>query len=143
MSKTPKELYEQAKIQTTLAIELTRAGNLDELGPALSRLEATFEELKKADPELGVIGDASREYGEGPVAVRVMSYANDTGLLAAEAHLVAAEKAHAAGDIERARELYTMVRKGTEFRRYLDAQQLLKNNLKKRAEALDELIEEK
>ncbi|MBW3004332.1 hypothetical protein KY310_00675 [Candidatus Woesearchaeota archaeon] len=142
MSKTPQELYEQAKNQTTLAIELTRAGNLNDLGPALSRLEATFTALKKADPELEVIGKASREYGEGPVAIRVLSYANDTRLLAAQAHLVAAEKALKAGDAERAREVYKMIAQGTDFRIYLDAQRLPQNNLNARAQALDKKIEE-
>lgn len=143
MNKTPQELYDQAKQQTNIAVELTRTGNLNELGPALSRLETTFQELKRVDPDLDVVQTASREFGpEGPIAVRVLAYANDTAVLESHAHLVAAEKAVAAGDIEQAREIYKMIQPGTEFRRYLDAQRLALNDLNKRASELDKKLEE-
>jgi len=142
MSKTPKELYGQLKHLTSRATELSRAGNLNELGPALSKMERTYAELRKTDPSLEAVHTAAREFGEGPLAVRVLAYSDDTNTLAAEAHLVAAEKALEAVDIDAARDAYTLIAKGEDLRPYVEAQCHKQHDLKTRLEALDEKLKE-
>lgn len=137
MSKTPKDLYGQLKHLTDRAVELSRAGNLNELGPALSRMEEIYQAIQEQDPSLETIQAAAREFQEGPRAIRVLAYSADTNILAAEAHLVAAENALREGDRDAARDTYAQIAPGAELRKYVNARPFKKHDLKTRAEALD------
>ncbi|MBD3303772.1 hypothetical protein GF343_01380 [Candidatus Woesearchaeota archaeon] len=138
MSKTPEEAYGQLKHLTSRAIELSRAGNLNELGPTLSRMEETYKTIQSQDPYLKTIQATAREFGEGPLAIRVLAYSADTNILAAEAHLAAAENALEAGDMDAARNAYAQIAPGADLRKYVNARPFKKHDLKTRAEALDE-----
>ena len=135
-----KEKYNQLTILTDRAVEQARAGNMPELGLILSSVEAAYKELRQVDPTLEIFHAASREFGDGPNAVRVLAYADNTDTLRSLGFLTAAEKALAKDDMDAAKKAYEEIKSGTELRKHLDLQRLSNNDLKSRAEALEKRL---
>ncbi len=135
-----REKYNQLTVLTSRAVEEARAGNIKELGPILSKVEAAYKELRQVDPKLEMFHAASREFGDGPNSIRVLAYADDTDTLRSLGFLTASENALSSDDIDTARKAYEEIKPGTELRRHLDAQRLPSNNLKVRAEALEKRL---
>lgn len=134
------EKYDQLKVLASRAVKEARHGNIPELEPILSKMEAAYKEIRQVDPGLEAFHAASREFGDGLNAIRVLAYADNTDTLRSLGFLTAAEKALELEDKDTARKAYEEIKPGTELRRHLDAQRLPNNNLKARVEALEKRL---
>jgi len=132
--------YTQLTVLTDRAVEHARAGNIKELEPILSSVEAAYKELKRIDPGLEAFHAASMKFGDGPNSVRILAYADDTDKLRSLGFLTAAEQALVRDDLHTAKKAYREIKPGTILRQHLDAQCLPDNNLKVRAKALEKIL---
>ncbi len=140
-----REKYDQLKVLTSRAVDLTSTGDVNALGPILSKMEIVYAELKKVDPALDAVRQAARASSEeAALSVRIIAYADDTNIFAAETHLIRVEKEIDNKDILAARAAYQMIKKGSGLRQYLKrphaGKSTMANDLEKRVKTLDEML---